>query len=57
MCAKPCPTCQAAGNTGSCDKPDGHDMPHQCGGGGDPMNADLSTHYWDDDGKAWSDGG
>lgn len=57
MCAQPCPICQTAGNTGTCAKSDGHEMPHQCGGGGDPMNADLSTHFWDDDGKSWSDGG
>jgi hypothetical protein len=57
MCGKPCPTCQQAGNTGTCDQTDGHDMPHRCGGGGDPMNADLSTHLWDESGKAWTEGG
>jgi hypothetical protein len=57
MCDQPCLICQGAGNTGTCDQPAGHDMPHHCGGGGDPLNSDLSTHHWDDSGKSWSEGG
>jgi hypothetical protein len=57
MCGQPCPTCQNAGNTGTCDQSEGHDLPHHCGGGGDPMSSDLSTHFWDDSGKVWTEGG
>jgi hypothetical protein len=50
MCDQTCPTCQV----GKCGEDSGHSGPHKCVNL-DPMNSDMSQHYWDDSGNAWSE--